>query len=324
MNISKYMQQYSESIKGINREEKSELLEEISAHIAEGENDPALGADSTRRQERLAHEMGDPQELGRQMKRVHRSMAWVEYLLIVFPHLLLPGIVGILMLLLYPRNLAYTPAMDYFSSRLLIWIHIALCAAAYPIYRRHAQPTALLYLLPATLGTILRSYMLDRYSSEAAELQSIASQPAENIFRVVALAAILALIWYVLRKVADPLWTAIVSTSLLGIIGGLLLMYTIYFSGGTYEYPFETLRGWSVVLQISIILWPLIFLFTKRRAYRWCALLIQAIPFSIYNIAIAGTHTLLIFTRLLPVITVLVFFLAEEIVKRRNLRMVNQ
>jgi hypothetical protein len=322
MNPEEYIQRFSEELRGLPPDEKSDLVEEIVSHFSEGETDPKLGVARPERQERLSGEMGNPNELGRQLKRVHRSRAWMEYLLIVLPEFLISFVIGLVMLLLYPGNSSYTPAMNYFSARLVIWIYVFLAAIGYWIYKRHGQPTAFLYLLSTVCLRIIRLYIMNQISNEAVEFRNIPYSTLDAIFWSLVLIGAVIVIVKTLRQVRDPLWTTLMAIAVTTLIEGVVTSQVVISGNytGIYPYP-DSMFGWLILPRIGLILWPAIFLYAKKRTYRWVALLISEITGVIVNMMVAWQYPLLVIVRMLPVVVILAFWIYELVEKKRNLQM---
>ena len=89
MNTKNYLQRLQTQLNGFSPEDQAGLLEEIAAHIEEGENDPQLGQLADDRSNRLEQELGSPDDLGRGLRQVHRPRRWWDVLLVLLPTFLI-------------------------------------------------------------------------------------------------------------------------------------------------------------------------------------------------------------------------------------------
>jgi hypothetical protein len=86
-----YLRDLRAQLKGFSEKEQAAILDEISDHIASGEEDPNPG-----RGERMA-ELGSAQDMAQNFKNVYRPGRWIDFLLIFIPvYLLMPLILPIL------------------------------------------------------------------------------------------------------------------------------------------------------------------------------------------------------------------------------------
>lgn len=306
MNPRDYLNRLQNELHGMPADEKEDLLDEISFHLAEMQSDPVT--DQTGRRD-LEKEMGDPSDLGRRLKNVHRPGHWLEYLLIVIPVILIQLIGAMMMVLMGPYNSGPSSSDQsmQLSIRISILIQVCLVLAGYRLYRRQGLPAVFLYWLSCVWLTVFSLCLREkRWDSWVVADQPLAS--GETVFWTLLLAAGLVGLSVLLWRIKDPLWFTFVSLPFLTALGNLSLSEVIIsgvFPGGYSTWQIQV--GWFSFSRIVSLIWPLFFLFPRSRIWRWAGLLVYVLPFSLTNIPACGQYPFLIVVCLLPALLVLVF-----------------
>lgn len=142
--MEEYIQALRRQLKGFSPEEQESLIEEISSHIEDGEEDPKMGSNVEERRKRLMNELGSPKDMGRgSVKAVYSPARIIDYLLIAIPYALYPFL-----------NSLYTSLMAKYSwadLRLDILIHLPLIAIG--LWRRSVPLT--LFWLTISISQLL-------------------------------------------------------------------------------------------------------------------------------------------------------------------------
>src|SRR6266545_6115270 len=107
-------------LKGFSPEEQEALIEEISSHIENGEEDPKIGKAIEQRRKMLMNELGSPNDMGKGFKEIYRPNRFIDYLFIIIPFLFYP----------YLNSLynGLMPKYEWADVRLDVVIHLPLIA----------------------------------------------------------------------------------------------------------------------------------------------------------------------------------------------------
>jgi hypothetical protein len=293
MNAPDYLERLKASLKGFPPEEQAALLEEIAGHIEAAQMDPGFGPDragTETRGQRLAVEMGSPEELGRGLREVHRPKRWIDFLLVMIPLLLVLPLVNGLFQLLFPQvnavNFA-SPAL-YFGIRVTIALQGGLVVVS--LLRR--SKALLAFWLPETILIIfVLCYREKRWEMTGGYFNASLGGEIESVFWLALLAGLL--IWLVdfLVRSREPLLRVLALLPFLFTAGNMAVGSLISMGGfpGGYNLPQWALFGYFGPHQVGHVLWPVLFYLARQRSFRWLGLLVYALPLPLMNL-LASTH----------------------------------
>ena len=305
MNIQDYLDRLQGELKGLPPDEKSQLVDEISSHISEGQLDPKLDLN------RLEVEMGDPKELGRLLKETHHPRHWLEYLLIVIPGLgLFQLINAIFIIWIGPVHIGVTD-MDLsmiIGIRTCILIQMGLALAGYKLYKRLNLPAVFLYWISSVWLMIFVLCVREKRWDTVSGLDKPPFGLAETVFWSLLLVTILFGLSKLLWKLKDPLWFTFVSLPFLIALGNLVAgLVSISHVFSDWNPPSWLWNGWFNPLQIGMsLVWPALILFPKTRLWRWLGLLVQILPFMIMYIVLSIYSPVMVLVWIVPLLWVLV------------------
>ena len=286
--------------------------------MAEGQTDPLLGEGDEERRQRLLFEMGDPHELGRQLKRIHRSFAWLEYLLIVVPNLILSPVITLFLIWIYPKTNINSLATEGIGYRLSIWIYLGLTWVGYRLFKKHGSNVVFLYYLTLVCIKIIGLFLRGKFSGSSAGIDTTSTGVLEGFFWTAVFIGLLFWLIGLLWKIKDPLWITFVTVLFISAAGNLFTGITMLSGGFPNGYQMPDWRiTWFGISQISEVLWPAVFLFTNKRAFRWVALLISTMPIAAMNIYASASYPGLVLIHGLPAALVLVLWILETIQNRQ-------
>lgn len=138
-----YIHELRKQLKGFSTKEQEALIEEISSHIEDGEEDPKMGKEVLQRRKKLMNELGSPKDMANGFKDTYQPNRFLDYLFILIPYLFYPYLNALYMSLM--------PKYGWADVRLDVVVHLPLVALA--LWRRSA-PLALFWI------TILVSQLL--------------------------------------------------------------------------------------------------------------------------------------------------------------------
>jgi MFS family permease len=313
-----YLRQFEQELQHLPEAERDDWLDEIRSHLEEGQNDPELGSSPAEQQQRLQDEMGQPAELARQLKRVHRSLAWAEYLLIVLPDLLLGTAIGILLLVFYPGEHMASAASDALGYRLSIAAFILLAWLAARLYRRQGSPIALVFFQTGICLKIIGLYLRGNYF----KINPLANVSSTLDAVLWGLIFMLTLVWIIrsLRRLNDVMWYVFAAsfffTAAVNYLHVNALVAGLLPAEDTYR-PIQI--GWFGISQIGMVVWPAILVFAKQRDWRWFAIFISLIPTAVWHIPASMGYPALVAANLAPNVVVAIFW-ALDIKERQRLK----
>ncbi|MHC1730409.1 MAG: hypothetical protein AB9888_00025 [Bacteroidales bacterium] len=308
VNAQDYLTRLKSELKGLPPEEEALLIEEISSHFSEGQEDPRLGSNEGQRAQHLAREMGSPEDLARQLKNVHRPYKWLEYAIIVLPELILFPIASGIVSLAIPSTLSAPTAADLaqvIGIRFFIILRICLMLTGLKLYRNQGLKTGLFYWAASLWLSVLALCLRENRWIYFSEINRTPGGQAESIFWSLVWLGLLFILSSLLWKTKDPLWFTLVSIPVLTAFGNLatgLVQRSGGFPDG-YILP-HILFGWVGVFQLTLVIWPMVFIFPKQRMYHWSALLINAAPFALVNLIASARYPHLILLWSTPILLV--------------------
>jgi hypothetical protein len=308
MNAPDYLERLKASLKGFPPAEQAALLEEIAGHIEAAQMDAGFGSNPSGPDapgQRLAAEMGSPEELGRGLREVHRPNRWIDFLLVTIPLFLVLPLVSDILQLLFPQVNAVNfaaPAL-YIGIRVTIVLQAGLLAFS---LLRHSK-TLLAFWLPETILIVfVLCYREKRWEWVTGYFNSSLGGVIESIFWLALLAGLI--IWLVdfLLRSREPLLRVLALLPFLFTAGNMAagsLITTGGFPDG-YNMPQWILFGYIGVQQIGRVLWPVFFYLPRQRPLRWLGLLVYALPLALMNLLASTRYPVLAMLWSTPVLLV--------------------
>jgi hypothetical protein len=320
MNADEYLTCLQAQLKGLSSEKQKELIEEIAAHLAEGQADPQLGADPAERAERLKSEMGAPEDLGRRMKNIHRHTRWMDYFLVVLPALLIPSLVNIaLTYFLSPDKTGQSveSLLSFWSFRISALTYFALLLVGIRRYRRLGEAGLAVYWLVEIFWGVVSLCLREQRIRLDAGVNLTSSGVIETIFWLAVLVGLgVGFVWIMVRE-RDLLLLTLGLLPLTVAVGNLVTGQMLL--SGSLANGYE-LPGWRVgylgPTQIAFIIWPALFFLFKSRAVRWLGLLTNAVPLALMNLVASIQYPTLILLWSLPMALVAAGWLIDMINKK--------
>jgi hypothetical protein len=153
MNAEEYLHSMERELKSFPPADRMDLLAEIASHIQSGEDDPHMG-DRANREAKVLSEMGDPAQMGRSLRSVHRPNRFVDLLWLLLPVIIGLNGIGTLMANLYPVNNRIPIFSDpqlYMGIRLSILLSLACLLVG---WRRRSAPLVIFWSTK-TIGSIV-------------------------------------------------------------------------------------------------------------------------------------------------------------------------
>lgn len=294
MNFRSYVDRLQKELQDLPEEEKSLFIEEISTHFTEGLADLKMGKDEPERLERLACEMGNPQVLGRRLKNIHHPNHWLEYLLIVLPGIFVPLLFNfIFFFLIQGPDRGAGNLFIYQGMRSTIFFYTCLTLISLWFYKKQGMVTAFLFWLSSTWLLIFSMFFREKRWSATSVYNQTAGGVIGSAFWGIVLAVLLLGLIAILVNRKDSLLVTLVAIPFLMTVGNLATAL-VEASGGFPEG--YLLHNWHFFLdfgpyQITLLIWPALFLFPKRRIFHWLALAVYAAPVAVLNL-IASSHYL--------------------------------
>ncbi len=287
MDIQDYLNRVKAELKGISKQEKSDLIEEISAHLSEGHNDTNLGANESDRLKHLDTEMGNPTDLGRRLREIHNpSITWVAYLLIVLPDLILFPFLSLIAAVLIRQPEAFM----HISIRITILAKMGLLVCAYFLYKRYGSPANFLFWISSVWLTLLALYLREGHWRLLGNINVSMAEKTESIFWGLLLIILLIWLFKSLWTTKDAIWIVFASLPFLTALGNLISSQMLISGSLSQGYTLPNWRlGWFSLSQLIIPIWAALFLFSKQRLFRWLALFISIIPIGSMNL-VASVH----------------------------------
>ncbi len=118
-----YLHALRKELKGFPPEEQAALLEEVASHIESGESDANMGKAAEGRTNKLMHELGSPEDMGRGFQSIYHPNRFVDYLLLAIPY--------VLSLYLVEIYLRFRPQYPWMDIRINVVFDLLLIAIAY-------------------------------------------------------------------------------------------------------------------------------------------------------------------------------------------------
>lgn len=304
MNAGDYLTRLQSQLNGFSSQEKTELIEEIAAHIEAGEKDPGLGHDIADRAGRLEKELGSPDELGRRLRQVHRPGRWLDYFLVVLPTVLIFPLLPLIAALVSSLP-AQVESISWISLRVMICIQAGLVL----ISRWKASPGVLIHWL-SSIVLILTGLLLSeaRWPWLPADVTAMNTVSLPEMgFWFAALALLLAwLIRVIYQQRGEPLLVILAVTPFLFAAANYAAVLTyVYHHMEPAAYVSPRL-GWFGLYQVASFLWPALFFLPHQRDLRWAGLMLLPVTYLVYNFWPYHAYPLVVTLYLLPACLVLI------------------
>jgi len=269
-----YLAQVRRQLKGFPAEAQAAILDEIASHIESGQADPGVG------EARVMAELGAPEQLGRELRGIHRPSRLVDLLLALGPYFLLSPLVALVVGYFYGPMVEWSPSSPYLYLGGRISVLLAILLALVARQRRSAPLT--LFWLSTGLATLVS--VMTRETRFLPGLARIPGSLVESLLLYAVLLALFAwLAWVLKQQLFDGLLVVFALLPLLLAAanystGQVLLRGDIPHPPGL-ALPFGLLgilahqAAWAVGMA-------LFFLFPQRDA-RWLGLLLMDL-YSVY------------------------------------------
>jgi hypothetical protein len=265
--IKDYMGHLRSALRSLPDREQEKILLEVETHLLEGLSDSRLGVSPEERSKALMREMGNPEELGYELKQLSRRQRWLDFLLAVIPALLFTEVIEVVVKLIhYP---SVTPLFLFNEVALAL---LPLCVIMLLVARRRASEPLLIFWLLITLDTVLTPL---GWSAVGRPQLPFALFWA---FIALAILAWLLVVFWRIRQI--PLLMAFGSLPLLlkfagvpAVLEGMALIFSVEVSilGDVAYYPPLSFAGILLTTVLTIIALALLFV-SYRRPLRWLGL----------------------------------------------------
>ena len=312
MNADEYLNQLKTALKGFSAQETAVLVEEIRAHIEEGQADPQLGQ-ADQRGQKLQAEMGAPGDLGRAFKEIYHPNRWVDFLLVFVPYEILKYPINWALFMLFAgRSPSDTPV---FSDPFML-AQIRVTIAFYALFvlialRRRSLPVLFFWLPQVILSACVLVFREKRWLAAGA-FNNSAAGILESAFWLVFLTGLVAWLGYCIwQQRRSSLLVVLAALPFLVTLGNLSL--NPYLAGGLFPGGYA-LPMWHILLfggfplglyQVSAITWPLLFYLFPQRPVRWLGLLLNAVPLALMNFVASLRYPQLAAVWAIPILLVL-------------------
>jgi hypothetical protein len=320
VNTEEYISHLQSELKGFSAQDKAALIEEVAAHIEEGQDDPRLGRDAMERKKKLEAEMGSPNDLGRRLKEIHRPNRWVDFLLVFVPNEVLMYPILIILTLVFggmTRINSSFASEPYMMASIRVSFLLAILLVIVARLRRSLA--LLLFWLPQGVITVFTLLFREKRWLPQSPFNAHLVGTIESVFWLILMAILVSwlanLIW---TNHQNPLLVVLALIPILITIGNTTLgsyISTGNFPGG-YQLPnwnITVINGFPLGLyQISVIIWPLLFYLFQNRQVRWLGLVFYALPLSLMNLLASSSYTELVLVWTIPFILVIFGWLIDK------------
>jgi len=321
MNEPDYLERLKAGLSGFSPEERTVLLEEIAGHIEAARDDPGFAHDPEGRSQRLAAEMGSPEDMSRGLREVHRPNRWIDCLLVMLPGILVLPWVNVILQLLFPQ----AGELTFASSALFIGIRvtIALHAGLVIVSLLRGSRALLAFWLPETILTIfVLCFREKRWQLMRGYFNSSPGGVIESLFWLALLTALAVWLMIFLQRTREPLLRVLALLPFLFTAGNMAagsLISTGGFPGG-YNLPQWTLFGYFGPHQVGHVIWPVLFYLSRQRPLRWLGLLVYALPLALMNLLASTLYPALVMLWSTPVLLV-VWAWVVDVVQGRQIQL---
>jgi len=319
MNIKEYINHLNSELRGFSPQEKAVFIEEVTAHIEEGQADIQFGHDAQERNQKLKVEMGSPNDLGRRLKEVHHPNRWINFLLVFIPSevlmFLLLLILTIALSNLEPINSSYASKpylMAAIRSSFILSILMVIIA------KQRRSISVLFFWLPQAIITAFLLLFREKRWLPQSPFNTNLAGIMESLFWLILLVILVSWLVYMLWvNRHNPLLIVLALIPFLITVGNMTLksyISTGFFPGG-YQLP-----NWNVIViygfplglyQISVIIWPLLFYVFRNQQVRWIGLFFYAVPLSLMNLVASSSSPLLVVIWIVPFLIVIIGWLID-------------
>jgi hypothetical protein len=266
--IKDYMGHLRSALRSLPDREQEKILLEVETHLLEGLSDSRLGVSPEERSKALMREMGNPEELGYELKQLSRRQRWLDFLLAVIPALLFTEIIEVIVKLIhYP---SVTPPFLFNEVSLAI---LPLCVIMLLVARRRASEPLLIFWLLITLDTVLSGLHWSAVGRPQLPFALF------WVFTAFAILAWLLVVFWRIRQI--PLLMAFGSLPLLlkfagmpAVLEGMALIFSVEVSilGDVTYYPPLSFAGILLLTTLLTIIALALLFVSYRRPLRWLGL----------------------------------------------------
>jgi len=330
MNTEDYIDHLQSELKGFSAQEKAALIEEVTTHIEEGQDDTRLGHDVQERYQKLEVEMGSPNDLGRRLKEIHRPNRWLDFLLVFLPFEILKYPILIILTMVL-GNLALTNSSPFSAPYYMASIRVSfiLSVLMVMIAMRRRLLAVLFFWLPQAIITLFTLLFREKRWLPQSPFNSHLAGILESLFWLVLLLSLVTWLAHMLWVNShNHLLIVLAIIPLLTTIGNMTLEHYIstgFFPGG-YQLPnwnLTVIYGFPLGLyQISVILWALLFYVPRHRQLRWFGLFLYAIPLSLMNFVASTSYPVLAAVWIIPIMLVFIGWLSDMLTYTRQPKLI--
>lgn len=263
--IKDYMAQLHSALRSLPAREQAKILSEVETHLLEGLSDSRLGVSPEERSKALMREMGNPEELGYELKQLSRRQRWLDFLLAVIPALLFTEIIEVIVMRIH-----YPSATPLFNEVALA--SLPLCVLMLLVAHWRASVPLLIFWLVFTLDIVLLGLQWSALGSP---------QLLSALFWAFAAFAIVAWLLVALWRVRQiPLLLAFGSLPLLlkfaglpALIEGMAIIFSVKVNilGGVAYRPHLLFAIMLLTAVLTFVALALLFV-SYRRSLRWFGL----------------------------------------------------
>jgi hypothetical protein len=322
MNTNLYLKRLQSQLKGVSVDAQTDLVEEIAAHIEEGENDQNLAFTGAKRSEILENELGSPEDLGRKLRQVHRSSRLLDVLLVIVPTILIFPIVPLLANWItgqIPPSLADSNqigSIQWVSIRIMLVLQAALVMQSY----WRGSSGVLIYWQTTFTTTILAVVLSGRYWPWLPA--GLGVENSTSLFETFLWLGILVLlfIWFV-RMLMEAR-----NESLLLTLAGMILFIPIANYGANVAALYLHVNqqnaqfpvvGYFGLYQIVHFVWPILFFLPNQRDVRWAALATLPMTSLVYSVWSYQGYPYISIVYIGPVVLVVINWIKD--IRSRNI-----
>jgi len=319
MDTDEYINHLQVELKGFSAKEKAELIEEITGHIEEGQNDPHLGSNAQERNKKLDVEMGSPSELGRKLKEIHRPNRWVDFFLVFIPSEVLKYPILIILSMAFggmSRINSSWASEPYIMASIRVSFLLAILLVV--IAKQRQSLTLLLFWLPQSIISVFTLLFREKRWLPQSPFNTQLIGTIESIFWLTLMALLVSWLAYLIwTNHRNPLLVVLALIPILITFGNTTLgsyISTGQFPGG-YQLPnlnILVVYGFPFGLyQISVVIWPLLFYVFRNQQVRWLGLLLYAVPLSMMNLVASINYPILTAIWVIPSLIVIIVWLVD-------------
>jgi hypothetical protein len=276
-----YLKRLHSQLKAFSADEQSQIMDEIASHIEDGEQDPKLGHERTERENRLAQELGSPDDLGNGMQQVHRPRRIWDVLLVIAPNFVVfPVLLYLVERVMGGASLGMNDG-NQIGSIWWISIRVSIIAQAVVILISHWKGSkgVLIYwqvsFMLTVLGVILSGSAWPWVPNDLQIVNTVSH--FELIFWATILGMLLFWLVRLLRMVrTEPLFLTLAGILIANAVANYISVLTIRHLHIDLTMVRNPILFYFGLSQLAGFVWPVMFYLPRQRDIRWAGLL--AIP----------------------------------------------